>query len=293
MKKTTVVLLFLSLFCFAGAQKKVAVVKPYLEGNASAIHTNLVKQTLVSTILKVEGYSAFSRNEIDAIFTEQSFQYGGDVNDATRKKLGDMYGADLLCISQIVGSGGEILMSAMLIDVQTAEIVASPEPVVVKATTQNVQTAAKNIAEQLLGVEVIADMPKVAGANAKKTSKATQRQSVEYNNPANTTQLQGTDVFVSDYDEYGEFNWSDANQICASKGMGWRLPTAQELIMIMANRVDDKTHKGIFTNFKGWWYWSSTRADNGKEYINVSTGGSDSGEKPKSKQAVRCVWCMQ
>ena len=150
MKRTTILIAFLWTLCLGNAQIKVAVVKPYLEGSASAIHVNLVKQSLVSTILSTEGYKAFSRNEIDAIFTEQSFQYGGDVNDATRKKIGDMYGADMLCISQIIGSGGELLMSAMLIDVQTAEIVASPEPIVVKATTQNVQTAAKNLALQLL-----------------------------------------------------------------------------------------------------------------------------------------------
>ena len=107
MKFKIVIVAFLLVLCGSvGAQKKVAVVKPYLEGNTSVLHINIVKQTLVSTILKTEGYSAFSRNEIDAIFTEQSFQYGGDVNDATRKKLGDMYGADLLCISQIVGSVG-------------------------------------------------------------------------------------------------------------------------------------------------------------------------------------------
>lgn len=293
MKRVALFFLFSCAALIVNAQMKVAVVKPYLEGNASAIHVNLVKQTLVSTILKVDGYSAFSRAEIDAIFTEQSFQYGGDVNDATRKKIGDIYGADLLCISQIVGSSGELLVSAMLIDVQTAEIKSSPEPVIVKAATENVKAAAKLIAEQLLGVETTVDLAEISGAPAKKMTKSSTsaRQHSKYQNPQGTIQLPGTDVFVAEYDEMGEFKWSEAVSKCQSKGYGWRLPTAQELVRIMQNRASGKQPQGLFRNFEGGWYWSST--PDGREYSNVSSGGWVSGEKPNHKNAVRCVWCNQ
>lgn len=291
MKNIIFLPLFLCAFIIVNAQIKVAVVKPYLEGNASAIHINLVKQTLVSTILKVDGYSAFSRAEIDAIFTEQSFQYGGDVNDATRKKIGDIYGADLLCISQIVGSGGELLISAMLIDVQTAEIKSSPEPVIVKAATENVKAAAKSIAEQLLGVETTVDLTDIASSTPKRQSKTIAKHSTNSQNPSGTIQLPGTDIYVAEYDELGEFNWSEAVSKCQSKGYGWRLPTAHELVRIMQNRASGKQPQGLFRNFEGGWYWSST--PDGREYSNVSSGGWVSGEKPNHKNAVRCVWCNQ
>ena len=291
MKKSTIIIVLVFLCNCVSSQTKVAVVKPYLEGNASAIHVNLVKQTLVSTILKVDGYQAFSRAEIDAIFTEQSFQYGGDVNDATRKKIGDIYGADMLCISQIVGSGGELLISAMLIDVQTAEIKSSPEPAIVKATTDNVKTAAKIIAMQLLGMEVNDDN-QIVSAGPKSSTKTQKKRQLDYNAPDGTTQLPGTELFVAQNDEYGEYRWQEAVNKCRAKGQGWRLPTAEELMMIMKNRFTKENPQGLFSNFDGGWYWSSTQKDR-KEYINISTGGWDSGEKPNEPQHVRCVWCNQ
>lgn len=226
MKFKIVIVAFLLVLCGSvGAQKKVAVVKPYLEGNTSVLHINIVKQTLVSTILKTEGYSAFSRNEIDAIFTEQSFQYGGDVNDATRKKLGDMYGADLLCISQIVGSGGELMMSAMLIDVQTAEILASPDPIVVKAATQNVQEGAKTLAQQLLNPDGATNETTVAANQRSQNANSSSNVQVETSGYVDLGLPSGTKWNAQNEpgDEEGFYKYGEATD-----AFGDNVPTAEQ-----------------------------------------------------------------
>ena len=299
MKFKIVIVAFLLVLCGSvWAQKKVAVVKPYLEGNASAININIVKQTLVSTILKTEGYSAFSRNEIDAIFSEQQFQYGGDVNDATRKKLGDMYGADLLCISQIVGSGGELLMSAMLIDVQTAEILSSPDPIVVKATTQKVQESAKKLAEQLLNPMAISQDPIVAVDKPSKKEEPRQpepkqpeprqpeKPKVMYTGNVATdvspTPLANMDngsvLYVAISDENEKLNYDEAVSACRCKGDGWRLPTLDELKILERNK---RNYNNLKSSYRYW-------AIDGDVTIDMGTGFKVT-TKRSVRAKVRCV----
>ena len=284
MKFKIVIVAFLLALCGSvGAQKKVAVVKPYLEGNTSVLHINIVKQTLVSTILKTEGYSAFSRNEIDAIFTEQSFQYGGDVNDATRKKLGDMYGADLLCISQIVGSGGELMMSAMLIDVQTAEILASPDPIVVKAATQNVQEGAKTLAQQLLNPDGATNETTVAAnqrsqnANTSANVQVATSGFVDLGLPSGTkwkaTNEEGYYKYKDAVDRFGSNiptidQWAEIKALCQWewKGNGYKIVGLNgNSIFLPAMGLNGGYNVGEFG-----YYWSSTS----KKGINFNSSNS-------------------
>ena len=74
-------------------------------------------------------------------------------------------------------------MSAMLINVQTAEIVASSEPIVVKATTENVSAAAKNLALSLLnpGGAVTETHSSVANVASKQTAVANKKNPVAEN----------------------------------------------------------------------------------------------------------------
>jgi hypothetical protein len=63
-----------------------------------------------------------------------------------------------------------------------------------------------------------------------------------------------------------EMNWVDAKKACAALGIGWRLPTKDELHILYQN-------KGKLGGFPDNFYWSSTEYDNNNAwYQNFANG---------------------
>ncbi len=64
------------------------------------------------------------------------------------------------------------------------------------------------------------------------------------------------DLEVAEYDFSIQMNWEDAEAACISLGNDWRLPTNEELKIIVQNQYKiGNLKKG------GFWYWSSTEDD--------------------------------
>lgn len=59
-------------------------------------------------------------------------------------------------------------------------------------------------------------------------------------------------LIVASTDEYGIFTWSEAKKKCEDKGLGWALPSNDELLDIYNNR---ESLNGITES----WYWSLTQ----------------------------------
>lgn len=122
MKKLLILLLSaLSLTVFA--QKQVAMLEPLVvAGNVKPIEKSMIRGEMTKAIASQNGYSAFSRTDIDQIMAEQNFQQSGLVDDATRKRIGAMQGVDYVCITKITKEGNAYYLEANLLNIESGQI---------------------------------------------------------------------------------------------------------------------------------------------------------------------------
>ena len=94
-------------------------------------------------------------------------------------------------------------------------------------------------------------------------------------------------IKVAQYDFPKQMTWYDAKKACANLGNGWRLPTKDELILLLKNK--DKIG-GFASSNCGCNYWSSTEYDGGSAwYCSFGGGYAGYGNKtnPYHVRAVR------
>ena len=122
MKKLLILLLSaISLVIFA--QKQVAMLEPLVvAGNVKPIEKSMIRGEMTKAIASQNGYSAFSRTDIDQIMIEQNFQQSGMVDDATRKRIGAMQGVDYVCITKITKEGYAYYLEANLLNIESGQI---------------------------------------------------------------------------------------------------------------------------------------------------------------------------
>jgi formylglycine-generating enzyme required for sulfatase activity len=106
-----------------GQEKKVAMLEPIVKGGSvTQIEKDIILGTLEEAITNVPGYRAFTRLDVNQITKELSFQQSGMVDETQRKKIGQLSGASLICISQLT-AGDNILIKSSLVEVETGEII--------------------------------------------------------------------------------------------------------------------------------------------------------------------------
>lgn len=89
----------------------------------------------------------------------------------------------------------------------------------------------------------------------------------------------GLEVMKNDL---GKMSWDEAVKICKKSGVGWRLPTIEELKKIY-------THKDLIGNFNGSYYWSSTEYYFYRAYFFLFEYGIDGKDIKEGKYSVRAV----
>ncbi len=108
------------------AQKKtIALLEPRGGEGSTAItgmDKAIVRGELRKGIQKLDGFTTVTRTDIDQMMKEQNFQRTGMVSDEQIKKLGEMAGADYICVSTINKSQSEFYLEAYLIELETGEI---------------------------------------------------------------------------------------------------------------------------------------------------------------------------
>lgn len=122
MKKILIILLsLLSLTMFA-QQKKVAV---YVTGNDPI--NSIMGDHLVDGIAHDGKYIAVERTAsfLDELVKEQSYQQTGAVDDNEISRLGKQFGVDYVCVATPFDVWGEKYISARMIDVERAEVIAT------------------------------------------------------------------------------------------------------------------------------------------------------------------------
>lgn len=115
--------ILLSVSIVSWGQTKVAVMEPVTgEGNVTSMEKAMVRGELRKAIFRIDGFEAISRSDLDKIFQEQDFQHMGYVPKDQIQRLGQMSGADYLCISTINKSASQFYIEAYLVDVKTGNI---------------------------------------------------------------------------------------------------------------------------------------------------------------------------
>ena len=124
MKKLLIILLSaLSLTAFA--QQKIALLEPRAgEGSTtiSGMEKAMVRGELRKAIVNQPGYEAFTRADIDQLMKEQDFQRTGNVSEADIHKMGEMSGADYICVSTLTKSNTEFYLEAYLIHLESGRM---------------------------------------------------------------------------------------------------------------------------------------------------------------------------
>ena len=140
----------------------------------------MVRGELRKAIVNNEGFEAFTRADIDQMMKEQDFQRTGNVSEADIHKLGEMSGADYICVSTLNKSADEFYLEAYLINVETGAISnpASQYGELVNGKLANMLSVCQNLAQELLGKEVTSTPITVTTQTQKTTNgKVTQSKS--------------------------------------------------------------------------------------------------------------------
>lgn len=138
------------------AQKKVALLEARAGEGSEAIapmEKAMIRGEMRKALVQLDGYEAFTRSDIDQMMNEQGFQRSGSVSDATIHKLGEMTGADYICVTTITKSSGEFYLEAYLIDVETGQM-SSPAAQygeLVEGKFSNLLPVCKALATELTG----------------------------------------------------------------------------------------------------------------------------------------------
>ena len=232
MKKIlTIIALAICTMTMMAEKQNVAV---YVTGPQPSINKILGDQ-FVKSFVQSGNYKAIERTAsfLIELSKEQSYQEGGAVDNNQITRLGKQFGAQLVCVVEVLDAFGQYYISARLIAVETAEVVKSSNAYSKLDNHQEVITVASSMAEELTG---IAELKEKELAKLKKAVEA--------------GYMQIGDVYYLVTPLTQNFTQSKAEEYASTftygELKGWRLPTCQEALMIN-NEV--KKYHAIYPDF--------------------------------------------
>ncbi len=159
MRKITSFFTLLVFFTAVSAQVKVALLEPRAgEGSdkIAPMEKAMIRGEMRKAIIQMDGYEAFTRSDIDQMMQEQDFQRSGNVSDADIHRMGEMSGADYICVTTITKSSTEFYIEAYLINVETGKMAspASQYGELVNGKFSNLLPVCQWLAAELTGKEM-------------------------------------------------------------------------------------------------------------------------------------------
>jgi len=148
----------ISIVSYSQEVKKVALLEPRTGDGSTSVtgmEKAMIRGELRKAIVSMTGYEAITRADIDQMMKEQDFQRTGMVNDAQIKKMGEMSGADYICVSTLTKSNSEFYLEAYLIHLETGRMSnpASQYGELVDGKLANMLPVCQILAKELLGVD--------------------------------------------------------------------------------------------------------------------------------------------
>lgn len=135
---------------------KIALLEPRVgEGSDSiaGIELSIIQGELRKSIVSFEGYDAITRSDINQIMREQNFQRTGQVSEKQIKQIGELSGADYICVSTITRSNTEFYIEAYMIHLESGRIShpASQYGELIAGKIASLYPACKALSQELLG----------------------------------------------------------------------------------------------------------------------------------------------
>ena len=256
------ILLFFSVFLTSltllGQIKKVAMLEPIAQTEGVTVMVKgMVRGELTKSISKEPGFNAFTRTDIDKMMKELKFQDSGMVNDEQRIKLGQLSGADYVCVSKVTKDGNAYYLEAFLVHLESGRI-DNPASAFVEGGYASVNKACQKIAGEMVGKKVDVQIPIVEKKiDAKYQKEASSKMTVSTKQPFEiynvSVNFKNHKIMVIDKDFTKGMTKGEAVKACKNLNYGgyndWRLPTQQEIIVLHQHRLE---LTGL--NHKQYWY---------------------------------------
>lgn len=214
-------LLLIVLACMSLAMwadnKKIALLEPRIgEGSTevTGMEKAMIRGELRKAIVNHTGYEAFTRSDIDQMMKEQDFQRTGNVSDGDIHRLGEMSGADFICVATITKSDSEFYIEAFLINIETGAISnpASQYGELINGKLGNMLPVCQALAQELLGT-----LSPMVTTIATPAITPTTTPANTYTPPATTTTTTTTTTSTS-YDVYRTFG---SFTVCGNQRTGY------------------------------------------------------------------------
>lgn len=272
--------LFTILFCMlsiiASAEDvKMALLQPRVATGSDAcrpIELNMVRGELRKAFGWQSDFQVLTRTDVDEILKEHSFQSSGMVNDEQRKRIGDMTGAQYVCVSTITKDGSQLYIESYLVNIVTGEMT---NPATQFANVPNndystLQDPCNQLAKEMLGE--LGGQKKSSGVMAKRSSQVPAGY-VDLGLPSGTLwKAENEDCGLIKYDQAVNFygsnlptkeQWEELKDIClwTWAGNGYKVKgKSGESITLPA--AGDRFCDGTLSRVgSGGNYWSSTPDD--------------------------------
>jgi TolB-like protein len=277
------VLFVISMGLFA--QQLTVAVSPFeARGGLSQSDAESVTELFVAELVANRTIQVVDRANFDKIMAEMRFQASDWADSYKVGELGRMTGANSIIRGTVVSLGGEIVITATVLDINTAQILSSS---VLRMRRIN------EVFDKL--PEFVANMIKNLPNNPSSPIPA---QSGTYK--IGDTGPGGGIIFFAEGNSYkecsgdlGSYGWDDAIRVAQNHRGGrfnnWRLPS-QEDLELMYNNLKLKGLGG----FSGW-YWSSSRVQVSPQFNPVWVLNFNNGDEghvdpyPSNRNLVRAV----
>lgn len=157
MKKISLIIMLLLAFAMmATAQnKKIAILETVdKKGNVPYGVCLQLRSSLTYAISSTPGYEGYDRVDMASIMGEHDFQRTGMVSDEQIQRLGEMTGCTSILVAEAaIYDASHIIITAKILDVETASVKSSVPPKVSSTKPEEMQAACEEVASKLLTVE--------------------------------------------------------------------------------------------------------------------------------------------
>ena len=156
MKKLLLILLSVLSLTANAEDVKLALLQPLTvpgSTECNPMEISMVRGELRKAFGWQSDFQVLTRMDVDAMLKEQGFQRSGMVDDAQRKQVGIMTGAQYICVSTITKYNTQLYIEAYLVDVETGQMT---NPATQYLNVQNddfstLPTACGELAKEMLG----------------------------------------------------------------------------------------------------------------------------------------------
>jgi len=147
----------------AQTKEKIAV---YVTGNVRVDEKKALGTKILVELINSGRYRAVERSDdfVKELDREQSKQMSGAVDDNQITTIGKQFGVQVICVADLTPAFGSYQISARLIDVESAEIIAIAEATNSLESIDELTVASKEVVRVILGGKSKKTRPKSAAA---------------------------------------------------------------------------------------------------------------------------------